>query len=458
MKCPSCQCENYSKVIECSSCGFSSTGKSKSLLKRIFSKYIVGLDRNGCQVALEPRSKGSVLVSDGIKSWWADGTEDYPIQLQNLAQLTDALNLMGVTCDGIIGQLVSDSDSPLYLQIGKDGITTTSDKRSDVIYDPSKIESTLVGKIASWQCDGKIFRLSRLKGPDEGKQCCQDRYFLTFDCEGDYEYTKAIKSLSDLIIGCTNTGALLLYDGVNGHGMNLSELTSCDRTRWSVVFQEEETPIDLDCGPGDCSDIKQITRTWYKTKDIILLDSQLDVITDQLTNPLTGSQADQWVLAAFLRSGKGTIIDPACMKLVKLTLKENELITADEHGNLIKKKFDDLVGKSKGSIEVGRIQFMDSPVVLATSSTGVDLTAILTVPFCSGSLFGFFVGEVTSPNNSIGSVTVNGFKIAQAGTSTSPPTYGRGGNWIKISDPENISIVITGGPPSSVTLSAIACQ
>ena len=195
--CPSCNCKS-----ECG-CEAETATLKKPILERAYAKNLPVKDASNCDAVL--LKKAGILLSDGKKVWFATGSDDDPIKLDNLQQLTDAFTLMGVSCDGIIGKVTSDSDTPKYLQLSSSGLSTVTDQRSDIIYDPSKVESTTQGPLAVWQCDGVSYRLSQLTPPDSAAgDCCTKQYYLVFDCKGSQSFVETITTLGDLIKTDTN--------------------------------------------------------------------------------------------------------------------------------------------------------------------------------------------------------------------------------------------------------------
>ena len=439
MTCPSCSCQDQN------ACGCTTApAPKKSLFKRAFAKYFSAKDANGCDVVL----KGDgMAMSDGNKVWMSDGSNDKPIKLKRLQQLTEAFRLMGITCDGIIGQVASESEEPKYLQISSAGLSEVSDQRSDVIYDPSKIEKIVKGQLAIWQADGVNYRLSRLQGPDENSQCCDSKYYLSFDCSGASEYKKAIEDLSDLIYGTSNEGCLVLFDGCNGKKMVLEENKDCV-ARWNMFFTETTESVELDCPGSECKDIQVVTRKWHKTKDIRMLEADVSESID----------GKDFYISTLEKDGD-------CVQMKKLQLTEGQILIGDSEGKITKVSRGDLFKdiQADNAIVAGAQQLME-PVVLAVATSTIDLSAILTVPICSGTLWGLFEGTVQSSQNSTASVSVNGVVIASIGSGSNVGMTNSSTVWVKISSPESVAIVISSTANAaqelvpSVRLTALSCQ
>lgn len=418
MKCPSCNCNcqggDTLGISLCNSCGTSygadgRVTRKKSFIKRTFAKYLLGRDKNGCEVEID-KGAGGMLVSDGIKTWFASGSNNDPIKIDNLQQLTDAFEMMGVTCDGAIGKITSENEEPRYLQISKQGLTTAADQNHNVLFDQSSIEGALNGTLAMWQCDGKNYRLSSLRAPDPNNNACVDeRFYLTFSCKGDQEYREVISQMYDLIAGCTNEGSLMLYDGQDAYRMNMDELTACDMTRWFPVFVEDFAP---DPDNEGCDDIQKLNRRWYKTREIILNDNDVDLMAN-----------DDYYITTLKKVGSGP-----CIKLGKIFLDEGEVLVGGPDGKIIRKTIEDIIGENfdtdSPTVGIGATHLFETPIVVATgiAAGNVDLTSDIPypVPNCGANLFAIVSASLESKGNGkLASVTINGVLLVETGNSNS---------------------------------------
>jgi hypothetical protein len=338
------------------------------------------------------------------------------------------------------------------LQISKDGLTTASEGRSDVLYEKDKIEAAFSQSLAVWQADGTHFRLSRLRGPNEDNECCDSRYYLVFDCEGALEYREAIAKLGDLIANSSNTGDIVLSNNCEGKLMELNERYE-DEKRYSLFFVEKTESVTLDCDDADCQNLQVVTLSWYKTSTTRQLATE---VSDQDTNA-------PWCIPTWHKDGDS-------VELRKTLLAEGEVIVGDKNGNPVKTSLETLVTEitdaKEDALAAGAIQLFN-PVVLATASSTIDLTNVLTVPVCAGSLWGLFQGTVHSGGGGVlAEASVNGTHLVASGSNEGSGYLGRTNSnsaWIKIDNPESLNIVITSLPTNNgnipeVRLNALACQ
>ena len=437
MKCPSCNCQE-----EVCSCECTPQVKKPSLIKRTISKWFLSRDSTGCEVALKNPTCGSLAHANGKNVRMADGSTSDPIKLECLQDVKDTINLMGIACDGVIGKFISSSTTPQYVTMDSTGVILSDSVRSDILYAAADIVDSKVGTIATWTVDGTNLKLTKLTPPATGVNPCVTKYYLTFDCEGICAWTTAISTFSDLINGCTNVGALVVYDGTDAKELQLTDLADSSGASFLVCVETDEPVV----GDTTCSLLFQKKKTWYKTTDLSNLT---------YANTPASTVGETCFVNVLCDTGDG-------INLVekRLTLAADQVITADTSGNLIVKDIFEVLGINRDLMIQGETRPID-PVNIATTSTTVDVSAFATIPSCMGTLWVILEGYIRSDNNSVSNMKVDGVVIAECGSGTSFPDSSSGVGYHKLPASNILTVEVNsvsgGGITPSLRLLGFIC-